>query len=226
MAGPDVSKDGSRHVTDERFNVVTHLTAAIFSLMGSVLLIVMSSTQAGVWHIVSFSVYGASLTTLFVASSLHHGVDSSPRVEAWLRTVDYIAIYPLIAGTMTPICLVVARGPLGWSVFGVAWLIAGVGITLRVIFENLPKWVSLTFYGAMGWLGAVVAWPVLESTTWVGAGLVILGGIFYSVGSAIFIVERPNPWPGRFGFHEIWHLFVVCGAALHFAFMYLFVLPL
>lgn len=225
MNDPQVSKDGSDHVTDEKVNASSHLAAAIFSLMGSVLLIVLSGMEAKVWHIVSFSVYGASLICLFTASALHHGVNGSARVEKVLRTIDYLAIYPLIAGTMTPLCLVIARGPFGWSLFGVAWAVAIGGMVLRALYPGLPKWVSLTFYATLGWLGAVVAWPVYQASSWIGALLVILGGILYTSGSVIFIVEKPNPLPGRFGFHEIWHLFVIAGAALHFAFMYLYVLP-
>jgi hemolysin III len=220
-----LSKDGSRHVTDEKINAATHLAAAIFSLMGSVLLIVLSSVDAKVWHIVSFSVYGTTLVTLFVASALHHGVTASRRVESFLRAFDYVAIYLLIAGTMTPICLVMTRGPFGWSLFGVAWAVAAVGITLRLLFPRLPKWVSLTFYAAMGWLGLAIAWPVYHIVSFGGAGLVLLGGVLYTAGSLVFITERPNPLPGRFGFHEIWHLFVVAGAAVHFAFMWMYVLP-
>jgi hemolysin III len=226
MEGPEVSKDGSSRVTDEKVNSASHLAAAIFSLMGSVLLIVLSSVEAKVWHIVSFSIFGTSLTLLFVASTLHHYVNATPRIEKVLRTIDYLAIYPLIAGSMTPMCLVVARGPFGWSLFGVSWTVAAMGMVLRALHPALPKWVSLTFYAALGCLGAVVAWPVYQATSWHGAGLVVLGGILYSSGSVIFIVERPNPLPGRFGFHEIWHLLVIAGAALIYAFMYLYVLPL
>ena len=125
----DCSKDRSAHVTDERVNTATHLAAAILSLMGMVLLIVYSSVAGKVWHIVGFSVYGFSLVGLFVASTLHHGVRSSPRVEDVLRSIDYFAIYVLIAGTMTPICLTVLRGPLGWSLFG-AVAVLGVGLVI------------------------------------------------------------------------------------------------
>jgi hemolysin III len=220
-----LSKDGSLHVTDERVNTATHLSAAILSLLGTVLLIVYASMAAKPWHIVSFSIYGLSLTGLFMASTLHHGVRASRRVEEILRSIDYFAIYVLIAGTFTPICLVVLRGPLGWSVFGVCWAVGLAGIALKAVFAGLPRWVSVTIYSTMGWLGGVLALPVYRALGWQGVALVGAGGVLYTVGALIFSAERPNPVPGKFGFHEIWHIFVVLGAAAHYAFMYLLVLP-
>jgi hemolysin III len=201
------------------------MAASIFSLLGTVLLIVYSSTAAKPWHIVSFSIYGFSLVSLFLASTLHHGVTSSPRVEGLLRAVDYFAIYVLIAGTYTPICLVVLRGPLGWSVFGVCWAVGLAGIGLKAAIPSLPKWISLTLYSTMGWLGAAIALPVYRAVSLAGIGLILAGGVFYTVGAVIFSVEKPNPVPGRFGFHEIWHIFVILGALSHYAFMYAYVLP-
>ena len=222
----DRSKDGSRHVTDERFNTASHLAAAIFALLGTVVLIVMSSVEGKPWHIVSFAVYGASLVTLFIASTLHHGIVGTPRVEELLRSLDYHAIFLLIAGTFTPMCLVVLRGPLGWSVFGVSWAVAVAGIALKAFSSRVPKWVFLTMYATMGWLGAAVAWPLTSFVDWSGLALLALGGLLYTGGAVVFALERPNPIPGRFGFHEIWHVFVVLGAAAHYFLMLHHVLPL
>jgi hemolysin III len=225
MAPGKPSKDKSQHVTDEKFNAASHLAGAIFSLLGTVLLIVYSSLAARPWHIVSFSIYGFSLVAMFLASTLHHGVNASRRVEDILRAIDYFAIYLLIAGTITPVSLVVLRGPLGWSVFGVAWAVGIAGIVLKAVFPGLPKWVSLTLYSTMGWLGAVVGYPIYKAVSWTGISLLLAGGIAYTLGAVIFAVEKPNPLPGRFGFHEIWHVFVILGALGHFVFMYVCVLP-
>ena len=121
-----LSKDGSIHVTDEKINTISHLAAAIFSILGAVLLIVQSSAKANPWAIVSFSIYGVSLVGVFFASALHHGVNSNEPIEAFLRQIDYIAIFPLIAGTFTPICLILYRTIIGWSIFGVIWALAGI----------------------------------------------------------------------------------------------------
>ncbi len=162
--------------------------------------------------------------TLFVSSTLHHGLDRGPRVNEVLRTLDYDSVFLLIAGSVTPLVLVLFRTTYGWTVLGAVWLVASAGIVLRSLLRQLPKYVTNTLYIALGWM------PVLL----VGAGasvpvgalaLMAAGGLIYSGGFVIFVIERPNPWPGVFGFHEIWHLMVVVAALLHYLLMYLYVLP-
>jgi len=221
---PPRSRDGSRHVTDERFNTVSHLFAACFALVGAALLISQAGAQADPWKIVGFSIYGLSVVTLFVASTLHHGLDHSPRVNEVLRTLDYDSVFFLIAGSVTPLVLVLFRTTYGWTVLGGVWAIAVMGIVLRSMLRELPKYVTNTLYITLGWV------PVLL----VGAGgslpagayaLMAVGGLVYSAGFVIFVIEKPNPWPGVVGFHEIWHLMVVIAALLHYLLMYFYVLP-
>jgi hemolysin III len=211
-------------VTDERFNTVSHLFAACFALVGAALLITQASAQAEPWKIVGFAVYGLSVVTLFVTSALHHGLDHSPRVNEILRTLDYDSVFFLIAGSVTPLVLVLFRTTYGWTVLGAVWVIATLGIVLRSMVRQLPKDVTNTLYIALGWV------PVLL----VGAGgslpagayaLMAVGGLVYSAGFVIFVIEKPNPWPGVFGFHETWHLMVVVAALLHYLLMYFYVLP-
>uniref|UniRef100_A0A6U1CTS6 Hemolysin III n=1 Tax=Rhizochromulina marina TaxID=1034831 RepID=A0A6U1CTS6_9STRA len=222
-----LSRDGSVHVTDEVFNSASHLMAAMFSILGTAILVSGASAQGAPWKIVSFAIYGLSLVSLFAASTLHHSIDSSPRVEETLRMVDYLAIYPLIAGTLTPLCLVFFHGTtLGWSFFGVAWALAITGMVLTAThFRKVPKWWSMTFYVTLGWLGAFLSIPLYAKVHSGGLSLLALGGVFYTVGGVVFSVETPNPVPGKFGFHEIWHIFVILGAALHWCLMFLYVLP-
>jgi hemolysin III len=211
-------------VTDERFNTVSHLFAACFALVGAALLIVQAGAQGDPWKIVGFAVYGLSVVTLFVASTLHHGLDHSPRVNEILRTLDYDSVFFLIAGSVTPLVLVLFRTAYGWTVLGAVWVIASLGIVLRSMVRQLPKDVTNTLYIALGWV------PVLL----VGAGgslpagayaLMAVGGLVYSAGFVVFVVEKPNPRPGVFGFHEIWHAMVVVAALLHYLLMYFYVLP-
>jgi len=218
------SRDGSVHVTDERFNTLSHLVAACFALVGAGLLISQASVQGDPWKIVGFSVYGLSLVTLFVASTLHHGLDRGVRFNEALRTLDYDSVFFLIAGTMTPLVLVLFRSVYGWTVFASVVVIAVLGVVLRSVWPQLPKYITYTLYIALGWLtvlliGADVPLPV--------GALVLLaaGGLVYSVGFIVYVIEKPNPWPGTFGFHEIWHVLVVVAAVLHYLLMYFYVLP-
>ncbi len=218
------SKDGSIHVTDERINTATHLVASILSLLGASLLVARAAAEASVWHIVSFSIYGTGLVLLFLASTLHHGIHASKKSEEFFRTLDYLAIFPLIAGSYTPFCLVVIRGVFGWTVFAVIWIVAITGIALRASIRSLPKWITTTFYLTLGLVSLVLV-PSLFGKIPETAFLLAAGGFFYVAGNIIFTIEKPNPVPGIFGFHEIWHLFVIAGAFLHFLIMYFFILP-
>ncbi|MBN2546901.1 MAG: hemolysin III family protein [Spirochaetes bacterium] len=220
-----LSKDGSINVTDEIINTQTHMIGAIFSLFGLVVLIVKSSIASKPWHIVSFSIYGASLLLVFLASTLHHGVNSSPKIEFIFKLFDYFAIFPLIAGTYTPLCLILLKNWLGWSVFGVVWALAVIGIVIKAIYPDIPRWFSSTIYITMGWVGTVIAIPLFKYLKLSGIVLLVLGGIFYSAGFIIYNIEKPNPIKGKFGFHEIWHILVMLGALSHYLMMYFIVLP-
>jgi hemolysin III len=191
-----------------------------------VFLIVESALQGELWQLVAFSVYGLSLFLLFLASALHHGINGSARTEHVLRQLDYLAIFPLIAGTYTPLCLVVLRGPVGWSVFGVIWALAAFGIALKASISTLPKWFTSTLYLAMGLMSLVLIVPLIQTLPPAAIILLVIGGAFYVGGNVIFSIEKPNPLPGKFGFHEIWHIFVLAGALAHYLMMYLYVRPL
>jgi hemolysin III len=219
------SKDGSKHVTDEKISTIIHFVTGLAALLGSVMLIVEASAAGKPWHIVSFSVYGICLVFMFTASCLHHGIDGTERTNSVLRSLDYGAIFLMIAGSLTPICLVIARGTLGWSLFGVVWAISITGLVLRLVFPKLPKFVTSTMYITLGWMSAVAAWPVYQAAGWPAVSFMAVGGLCYSLGLVMFTREKPNPIPGTFGFHEIWHLWVSAGAVCHFLLVYLFVLP-
>ena len=220
-----LSKDHSLNVTDETVNTATHMAGAIFATLGSLLLIAMSWRAGKWWQVVSFGIYGFTLVSLFTLSALHHGVNGSTKVNRRLRTLDYVAVYALITGTITPLCLVLYRGIAGFSVLAVALLVTSFGITMRSIFHTLPSYISLTLYLCLGWMPALMMILAPGRVGLNGIELLVLGGLFYSVGAAIFGLEKPNIFPGKFGFHEIWHIAVLLGALSHFLFMYWFVLP-
>lgn len=218
------SRDGSIHVTDERFNTASHLFGACLALAGAALLISQAAVQADPWKIVGVTLYGLSLVSLFVFSTLHHGIDGSPQVNEVLRTLDYDSVFLLIAGTVTPLVLVLFATTYGWTVLGAVWAIAILGIVLRSVWREVPKYLTNTLYIALGWLpvllvGADVAVPP-------GAlMLMAAGGLVYSAGFIVFVIEKPNPRPGVFGFHELWHVLVIAAAFLHYLLIYHYVLP-
>jgi len=210
-------------VTDERFNTVSHLFAACFALVGAALLVSQAGAQRDPWKIVGLSVYGVSLVALFVSSTVHHGLDRGPRLNELFRTLDYDSVFFLIAGTVTPLVLVIFRNTYGWTVLGAVWFIAALGIVLRSVLRQLPKYVTNTLYIALGWVTILLVGA--DGVLPVGAlGLMAGGGLVYSAGFVIYVIERPNPRPGVFGFHEAWHFLVVVAALLHYLLMYFYVL--
>lgn len=220
------SKDGSRHVTDEIFNTALHSAASFFSLLGGVVLVAKAAMAGDLWKVVSFSVYMLTLVLLYVSSSLHHGLKCGKKCEAFLRSLDYGAIFLLIAGTLTPLSLVVLRGTvIGWTVFGICWIFALAGFVVMICVTGIPKWFTTTIFIAMGWSSLFLFFPLYRRIGFYPMFLIAAGGIVYTAGSLVFSFEKPNPVPGKFGFHEIWHIFVMTGSLLHYMAVYLFILP-
>jgi hemolysin III len=207
----------------EPFNVYSHFLGALLSIVGLILLLGQSFGSTP--HVVGFSVYGASLVLLYCASTGYHWISVAPWGEDLLRRVDHSAIFLLIAGTYTPVCLVNLRGDWGWSLLGVVWTLAAVGVTLKVFFRHLPRWATTTFYVGMGWLAVVAIVPLVRSVPFGGLLCLVLGGIFYTVGALIYAVRRPDPLPAVVGFHGVFHVLVLAGSAMHFVFMVAYVAP-
>jgi hemolysin III len=217
---PPLSKDGSVHVTDERFNTASHLFAFVFSCVGSAVLVIKASHTANPWLIVGVSLYALGLCSQFLCSTLHHGIHGTLKTERLLQTLDYLAIYLLIAGTFSPVCLGIGRSTLGWSVFGTIWGCAIIGMVLKATVPAFPKWLGLYFYFVLGWVAVLLAGIVYNQLGLPTSLFLFIGGLFYTIGGVIFIREAPNPFPGIFGFHEIWHIFVIVGALCHYVFIY------
>mmetsp|Transcript_124361 Transcript_124361/g.243878 ORF Transcript_124361/g.243878 Transcript_124361/m.243878 type:complete len:294 (+) Transcript_124361:97-978(+) len=223
------SHDHSPHVTDEVFNAASHLMGGMLSLLGSAALIASASAAANPWAIVAFSLYGFSLNFLFWGSFCHHAIRGSDRLMKTLRLLDYVAIYFLIPGTMSPVCLICLHSQWeGWVFFGTSWGLALLGVALQTMCKGgleLPTWASMTMYVTLGWFGFFLSFPAAKCLGPEGIGLIALGGIVYTAGGAIFTSQCPNPVPGKFGFHEIWHIFVLAGAGIHYAFNFFYVRP-
>ncbi len=215
-----LSKDGSIHVTDEVYNTLISGLAAVLACIGTFILVKKALATGSSWHAWGFGVYGLSAIALFTSSALHHGVHGSEKLEHYLRQVDYFAIFVMIAGTFTPFCLVVFNNFWGYALLTAIWTLALVGICLKGFFPNLPKIMILGLFILMGWSGVLVIYPLYLKAGWKIPGILLGGGLFFTVGAVIYYLEKPNPVPGKFGFHEIWHLFVVGGASTHFLAVY------
>ena len=210
----------------EPVNSISHAVGAIASVAGLTLLIIFSSLQGNAWHIVSFSIFGATLVMMFTSSSIYHGLKISDEKLKIFRRIDHIMIFLLIAGTYTPICLVPLRGPWGWSIFGVVWGLALIGIGLKIFFMDAPRWLSTLIYLIMGWVCVVAVYPIITILSAPCIIWLVAGGLFYSIGAIIYTLKKPDPFPKIFGFHEIWHIFVMSGSFCHFwlVFRYLLVI--
>lgn len=218
---PSLAKDGSRHVTDDFYNALFSSIGALLFLVGTILLVHSSIVDQKPWHTVSFLIYGTSTVCLFAVSAIHHAVDGTPKTNLFLLRLDFCAIYLMIAGNATPFCLILIRNTFGWIILGLFWFLALAGIILAGFFPVLPRWVNICIYVGISWLGLLILYPIYQQIR-EGLVLMLLGGIFYTVGAVLYCLQLPNPKPGRFGFHEIWHLFVLAGALSHSALMWFY----
>lgn len=210
----------------EPVNALTHGVGVLLAIAGLVVLVVLSDGEP--WRTVAFAIYGATMVLLYLASTVMHAAKVRPGVLRWLRLLDHAAIFLLIAGTYTPIALVTLKAVSpgwGWAVFGTVWGFALLGVVFKLVWLEAPRWLSVVLYLGMGWLALVAIVPLLRALPWTALTWLLVGGLFYSVGAVVYARKRPNPWPGVFGFHEIWHLFVLAGSVSHFVLMLRYVLP-
>ena len=207
----------------EPVNGLTHLGAAVVSAVGLAALLITGRSTMG--KEVSLLIYGSTLVMLFAASSTYHLVRGSPRVMGILRKVDHAAIYLLIAGSYTPFCYNMFSGFWQWGLLVIVWSLALLGVILKIFIINSPRWLNAAIYLILGWL-IVFAVREMLATLPVGA-LVWLsaGGILYTLGAIVYATKMLNFVPGKFGFHEVWHIFVILGALAHFAAVILYVAP-
>lgn len=200
-------------------SALTHMAGAIASIVALVFLIIVSATEGNAYNVVSCTIFGVSLILLYTFSTLYHSLKVGERATRVLRKFDHIMIYVLIAGTYTPICLGPLRGPWGWSIFGVVWGIAVGGIILKSICNNPPRWLSTSLYLLMGWVVIVAVVPMLNTFSLEALLWLLAGGIFYTVGAVIYGLKKPALPFKHFGFHELFHVFVLLGSLCHFYFV-------
>jgi hemolysin III len=202
----------------ELANSIIHGIAALLSAAGLTVMVVFAALNGDAWHIVSCSIYGATMVLLYTASTLYHSFQR-PRVKEVFHVIDHAAIYLLIAGTYTPFMLVTLRGPWGWSIFGSIWGLTALGIGLKIFFTGRFRLVSTGIYLLMGWLVVIAIKPLLGALPRPAILLLLTGGLLYTLG-VIFYICRRIPFH-----HAIWHAFVFAASAFHFFAIMLYVIP-
>ena len=207
---------------------LTHCIGAALSLVGLVLLIVFSSIWGDAYDIVSFTIFGTALFLLYLFSTLYHWLNIGEKGIRVFKKFDHIMIYVLIAATYTPICLGPMRGPWGWSIFGVIWGFAIIGIILTSVWIKAPRALTTSIYIAMGWVVLIAIYPLFkvfqEANLLYSLAWLVAGGIFYTIGGLIYGLKWHNFHFKHFGFHEIFDIFVLLGSACHFWFILIYVL--
>lgn len=198
----------------EPVNSLTHWGGALFALAGLIALLVVG------WgtplKIISLAIYGISLIAMFSASATYHMVRVKDKALEIFRKVDHAAIYFLIAGTYTPFCINAFDGFWKWGLLGIVWSLALIGIIVKVFYIRAPRWLNAGIYIVMGWLSVSAAGQFLAALpAWV-LGWLIAGGVLYTLGAVVYITKIFNFKPGVFGFHEMWHIFVLLAAVAHF----------
>ncbi len=207
----------------EPFNGLSHFIAAFFALIGLIALTAISWGEE--LKQLSLVVYGASLTLMMMSSAAYHSLHGSPRRLQFLRKIDHSAIFVLIAGTYTPLCFNMFTGFWRGGMLALVWGIAIVGIISKIFIINTPNWFSASIYLGMGWL-AVAAMGEITRVMPAGAiAWLVAGGIIFTMGAVVYATKILDFKPGVFGYHEVWHLFVVGGAFCHFMLILLYIAP-
>ncbi|MEW8625552.1 MAG: hemolysin III family protein [Candidatus Thiodiazotropha sp.] len=210
---------GSQYTLGEEIaHAVTHGIGILLSVAGLALLVTYAVLYGDVWHITSCSIYGATLILLYTASTLYHGIPM-PRAKKLLQRFDHAAIFLLIAGTYTPFTLVNLRGSWGWTLFGLVWGFAVIGVLLELLRDVRLKWLSLSLYLGLGWLVVIAIKPLIDAVEVGGIVLLLAGGLCYSLGVIFYI------WRRMAYHHAVWHLFVLAGSVLHFFSVFFYVVP-
>lgn len=194
----------------------THLGGMVLSIAGLVVLLWTAITRGTAWHVVSFAIFGTSLILLYGTSALYHLLRVSAKKQGVLRRLDHVMIYVLIAGSYTPFCLIALRGPWGWSLLIPVWVAAVAGMVMSVLWLEAPRWLYTLLYGILGWAVTIATKPLLQVLPQRGFLWFLIGGLFYTFGAVIYGVKWPRLKPGVFGFHELWHLFVMAGSLSHY----------
>ena len=207
-------------------SAITHFIAMMMAVFAAVPLLIKAGIQSGQENLLAMAIFMGSMILLYGASATYHSVDLTGRSLRIFRKLDHMMIFVLIAGSYTPVCLIVLGGKLGYTLLALVWGIAAVGMLIKAFWITCPKWFSSIIYIAMGWVCVLVFGPLLNTLSTPAFLWLLAGGIIYTVGGVIYALKLPifNSKHKYFGSHEIFHLFVMAGSACHFVVMYAFVL--
>ena len=225
---PVVRKNPHRNLhIKEPGSAITHFIGMLMAIFASVPLLIRAAAQPQKIYIIAMSIYAASLILLYAASTTYHTFDISEKTNTVLKKIDHMMISVLIAGSYTPVCLLVLKGRIGIILLFIVWAIAIAGILIKAFWVYCPKWVSSVLYIGMGWTCVLAFTQLLNNLSPAAFGWLLAGGIIYTVGGVIYALKLPlfNSRHKNFGSHEIFHLFVMGGSACHFIVMYAFLLP-
>ncbi len=203
---------------EEEINIISHAIGLILSIVAFVLLVTHANLHGNAWHIVSFSIFGASLIILYATSTFYHSA-KKPELRSRLRIIDHAAIYVLIAGTYTPLTLVTLNGQIGWVIFGTSWTLALIGIILKLFFTGKYKSISTLLYVLMGWVIVFAIGPLKSNLSLEGLFWLFAGGIAYTIGAILYSIRKI-----QFS-HAIFHVFVLIGSISHFMLVFFYILP-
>ena len=213
------------HIKDPG-SAITHFIGMLMAIFAAVPLLIKAAHEPSRIYVISIAIYAISLILLYAASTTYHTFNKSEKINTILKKIDHMMISVLIAGSYTPICLLVLKGKTGIILLSIVWGIAIVGILIKAFWVYCPKWVSSVLYIGMGWTCVLAFTQLLNSMSPAVFGWLLAGGIIYTVGGVIYALKLPlfNSRHKYFGSHEIFHLFVMGGSACHFIVMYAFVL--
>ncbi len=199
-----------------------HLFAAFVAVAGCVVLMLLADSPRAY---VGGAVFAASLILLYFTSGVYHTITWGRRARAALQRLDHSMIFVLIAGTYTPFCLLVARDAWGIALLSVIWSVAGAGILLKLAWGSAPRWLNALLYVSAGWIAVVAATELADWFAAVPLALLLSGGILYTLGALVYAAGKPNPFPRVFGYHEVFHVMVTAGSALHYSLVAIYVIP-
>lgn len=213
-----------QHIKDPG-SAITHFIGMLMAIFAAVPLLIRAAHEPGRIYVISLAIYAASLVLLYAASTTYHTFDLSEKINTVLKKIDHMMIFVLIAGSYTPVCLIVLDGELGYTLLALVWGIAAAGMIIKACWITCPKWFSSLVYIAMGWVCVLVFGRLLDTLSTAAFLWLLAGGVIYTAGGVIYALKLPlfNSRHKGFGSHEVFHLFVMAGSVCHFIFMYLYV---